>query len=165
MLTASDGAQIFYNWHDTQLDLDCIFLPAADGQLRCLPESTSDLGLSLNSLVPTLLFSDAACSTVVALDVQFTPACHPDAGPGADPGLTGYYQWFQAGTTSLACDGGGGAMPNFYRMFTVGDALAACPASVFKISGTTCVSTTCAYPTVYAATEVPPSTFVSATIQ
>ena len=41
VLTTADGAKMFYGWHDSQLDIDCQFEAAADGQTRCLPEPKS----------------------------------------------------------------------------------------------------------------------------
>jgi hypothetical protein len=35
--TGTDGSRTFGNWHDTQLGVDCAFVSAADGVLRCVP--------------------------------------------------------------------------------------------------------------------------------
>lgn len=53
-VTASDGSQEFASlWRDTQLNIDCNFTIAPDGQWRCLP-----------TMMPTSLFySDSGCST------------------------------------------------------------------------------------------------------
>jgi len=61
-LTTTDGFQLFMGWHDTQLSLDCFFVPAADGQMRCLPA----VGQYANGYD----FADAACTQPLA---YFTP--------------------------------------------------------------------------------------------
>lgn len=41
MLVTSDGAKSWNGWRDTLLGLDCNFLLASDGQMRCLPTAVS----------------------------------------------------------------------------------------------------------------------------
>jgi hypothetical protein len=37
----ADGAQAFGGWYDSERGADCMFLPAADGRVRCLPSLAS----------------------------------------------------------------------------------------------------------------------------
>ena len=55
VLNTPDGAQAFLGWYDSQLQIDCSFATASDGQVRCLP--------NLGSIVKVSgYFSDASCS-------------------------------------------------------------------------------------------------------
>jgi len=38
-----DGTLSFIEWHDTKLDAACVFLPAEDGTVRCLPWARDDV--------------------------------------------------------------------------------------------------------------------------
>ncbi len=57
-MVTSDGTQQFETWHDTQLDQDCFFFTAGDGQLRCLPSA----GMFANGFD----FADPGCSQPLA---------------------------------------------------------------------------------------------------
>jgi hypothetical protein len=61
---AAGDAKLFQTWHDTKLDFDCSFSTAADGQLRCQPQTTE-----------ATFFADSGCSQPV---VPPAPDC---AGP------------------------------------------------------------------------------------
>jgi len=63
VLDGGGGALRFLGWHDTQLDVDCSFLLAADGKLRCLPGEESGA-----------VYSDAACTQLFV----------PELGDAAD---------------------------------------------------------------------------------
>jgi hypothetical protein len=58
VLTTPDGAKSLYGWRDTMLNVDCNFMTAIDGVLRCLPSGPYRNGY----------FGDAAC-TVPAFTV------------------------------------------------------------------------------------------------
>ncbi|NUP13336.1 MAG: hypothetical protein HOW73_45440 [Polyangiaceae bacterium] len=65
VMHASDGAAQFMGWRDSELDVDCGFTVAADGESRCLPAvffSTTGIGI----------YADAGC-TVRAY--QTVPSC------------------------------------------------------------------------------------------
>ncbi len=56
----ADGASQFAGWHDTELDLDCGFGLADDGENRCLPNGPATYeGTTLAR------FSDAGCTQLV----------------------------------------------------------------------------------------------------
>lgn len=57
------GNEQLHGWHDTQLSLDCSFLQAGDGELRCVPWPTQ-------AYVSENIFSDAACTTPALYDGQ-----------------------------------------------------------------------------------------------
>jgi hypothetical protein len=57
-LTTSDGLESFYDPYDTQLATMCYPQTANDGQLRCLPATSTFVGG---------YFSDAGCTTPIAL--------------------------------------------------------------------------------------------------
>ena len=60
--TAADGSQQFmFLWRDTQLNIDCNFTLAQDGQWRCLP----------TAMLATY-FSDSSCMTRVGYDLCAT---------------------------------------------------------------------------------------------
>jgi hypothetical protein len=60
--TAADGSQQFmFLWRDTQLNIDCSFGMASDGQYRCLPTAM---------LAP--YFSDSSCTVRVGYDLCAT---------------------------------------------------------------------------------------------
>jgi hypothetical protein len=54
--TSPDGAKTFLGWRDTMRNEDCGFLPAADGQQRCLPSAAA-------TYAEDLFWGDAGCST------------------------------------------------------------------------------------------------------
>ena len=56
----ADGSTQFAGWHDTQLDVDCIFLNSADGSLRCLP------AFPFSAAFVGPFFGDSGCSQPLA---------------------------------------------------------------------------------------------------
>jgi hypothetical protein len=62
MLKTSDGAKSFVTWHDTKLDIDCVFQTAMDGVLRCLP-STDRFGFEFDRQ-----WSDSGCKNPILID-------------------------------------------------------------------------------------------------
>jgi hypothetical protein len=61
---AFTGARLFAGWHDTRLDVDCVFGVAEDGAMRCAP---TDAQIVIG-------FDDAACTEALALR---DPTCAP----------------------------------------------------------------------------------------
>ncbi|WP_394830173.1 hypothetical protein LVJ94_27065 [Pendulispora rubella] len=55
---AGDGATGFSSWHDTQLDVDCLFTATGDGQEHCLPNTIHGY--------TGYLFADSTCSQTLA---------------------------------------------------------------------------------------------------
>jgi hypothetical protein len=83
--TASDGSQQFMNlWRDTQLNIDCNFGRASDGQWRCLPQAMplllfySDMGCS----VP---LGYTSCSPGTVLQGYISVSSHSGTGCSARP--------------------------------------------------------------------------------
>lgn len=62
-----DGQRSFEGWYDTQLKVNCFFLRASDGELRCLPN-----GYILEATLGE--WADSACSTPVVPNVRTTCA-------------------------------------------------------------------------------------------
>lgn len=52
--TTADGAKAFQTWYDTQLDINCMFNPTADGKMRCVPGFASQV-----------FYSDSGCADLV----------------------------------------------------------------------------------------------------
>jgi hypothetical protein len=75
-LRSGDMPPVFVTFHDTELDLDCRFVSASDGKLRCLPPYTARMPLRAGQMfldedctVPVAI-GDSAC--VAAEDAYFT---------------------------------------------------------------------------------------------
>jgi len=62
-IETADGVKRFVTWHDTTLDADCTFSPAADGKTRCVPPTYGFHGY----------FSDASCKDTVVVFEAGTP--------------------------------------------------------------------------------------------
>lgn len=142
VLATPDGAKQFQGWHDTQLDVDCGFLVAADNQTRCLPtQRLLNLGY----------FADSSCMEPVYITVV-GPGCSApvfdsyvvvqSAQPG---GCTTYRDHVFDGAslhgggvytknTEGACVEGTPPPPSTYPGYTVG---AEVPASMFQAGSTT----------------------------
>ena len=54
VLTTADGAKSFQGWYDAQLQADCQFSTATDGQPRCVP---------VGAYVSPSFFGDSGCTT------------------------------------------------------------------------------------------------------
>jgi hypothetical protein len=93
-LVGSDGSRQFQNWHDTQLNMDCLFLTAADGTTRCLPSD--------QTITVTNYYADSACSQQLA--GATVNAC---SGPA-----TGFAFYFDASTCTAMT-------PYRYRLYQV----------------------------------------------
>jgi hypothetical protein len=67
--TSPDGAasKVFVGWHDTTLDVDCVFLTADDGSLRCVPSGAGAQIVSPSEVDFSTFFSDAACKSAMAV--------------------------------------------------------------------------------------------------
>jgi hypothetical protein len=53
IITSADGARRYNGVYDSQLGIDCFYMKASDGALRCLP---------LNSGTISFFYSDATCT-------------------------------------------------------------------------------------------------------
>ncbi len=63
-LIGEDGSRQPAGWYDTQLETECSWRTASDGQTRCLPIA-----------IPTIYFADAACMQPIAqLPCQSSPS-------------------------------------------------------------------------------------------
>src|SRR5436190_19532853 len=69
VLKTPDGAKAFAGWVDTQRNEDCDFHIAADGVMRCLPSSTSQVAADYG-----YYFADASCTIPVAF---YYASCSP----------------------------------------------------------------------------------------
>ena len=79
VLMTPDGAKVFQNSYDTQLNIDCTFRLAADGQLRCLPylNVAYDFGsyfADSNCTVPVALYY-ASCGAPSYIIAQLSSTC------------------------------------------------------------------------------------------
>jgi hypothetical protein len=175
-LTASDGARVFVGWHDTQLNQDCAFATASDGQTRCLPGVPL---LTPQQTYPTatgalLLFADAACSQPFLLVGAGTiPGPAGALGAPASCGPTTFQATYaQIPVDNTACNTGA-------IVVTVGTTMSQPLQAWVYATGATAdggISGTCssyelsdgplpAGGTYYAATIVDPTTLVSASVQ
>jgi len=134
----SDGSrQQQYNWWDSARDEECSFTAFADGSTRCVPSSGASGGS---------FFSDSGCAT--PLFVVATASQCQGAG-------TAKYAW---GTGAISC--GVFAYSGLYSLKSV------VPAQVFQGTPSACTATaasTSALYTFYTGTQIPLSSFVSAT--
>jgi hypothetical protein len=91
VLSTPDGAKVFMGSRDTMLNIDCSFVPAADGVTRCLPAFSNPIAFT-----PNPYFGDSACTIPVAQMTGCTTPTHVLQYPAP------------------ACPSGG------YRVFSVG---------------------------------------------
>jgi hypothetical protein len=94
VLTTPDGAKSFQGWHDTQLDIDCQFLAATDGQTRCLPLGTA--------YAQTFFAAGGSCAPtyrIYAVSGVYSGAVYvgTPASCNADNGNTASYTFFSLG--------------------------------------------------------------------
>ncbi len=141
VFTASDGAVEYRGFYDSQLNVDCRFGTANDGETRCLPQGA---GLTAGPY-----FADAACTAPIALGFcSGTPPAYvfkPTAGAAS-------CTWGMG--SELTTPGG--------AFFAVGPALSL--ATYYsKYSACTAVAGQPGYQYFALGAEVPPSTFVDAT--
>ena len=125
VLTTADGAKAFQGWYDTQLGLDCQFVTASDGQLRCLPIGTAYVGS---------FYADGNCTTRLAYATcaGATPPAYAYATAAAGSSCAAaYHVYAVAGAYSgTVWAGSPGACtmttpPPGYSLFTVGGEAAA----------------------------------------
>src|SRR4051794_624092 len=55
VLDGGEGARLFVEWMDTELAMSCAFVPAEDGELRCLPTHAQSANAEA-------LYADAQCT-------------------------------------------------------------------------------------------------------
>jgi hypothetical protein len=130
-----DGAKQFYGWHDVELDIDCGFQIATDGETRCLPSAQTPLNLYANSTCtePMLGYPAAGCP----------------------PNLSGYFS--SSETVGSSCD-------LEYRV-RIYDGATSYEGMAYYRSGENCAMWPVAdYLYALPGTEVAPSTFQSATL-
>ena len=99
-LVAADGAQQFEKWHDTQLNLDCSFAIAADGVLRCLPQSVpladgNSSGYADSACTKPVAYSYSPClvSYVLGMDRSVCPSRLHVYSRGASVPAMHYANW------------------------------------------------------------------------
>ncbi len=141
-LDAGGGALAFQHFHDVDLDIDCTFLPHADGAYRCLPNVLSDS-----------LFADAACTMPLA------PV--PGGACGASVGDVAAVVADRGGCTSSTSGGSSSNVPTAYRARAVGEEVS--PDAVFYLDADgACVAGTVSPTVSYfpIGEEVPASSFV-----
>lgn len=68
-LVGADGSRQFVGWYDSELDVECSYVLAEDGQTRCVP-----VGPSTGSIL--MLYSDAGCTSQV---VGIESVCYSSA--------------------------------------------------------------------------------------
>lgn len=136
----SDGSKQFIGLHDSVLNIDCSFLPASDGTLRCM-----SIG------VPTgIAYSDPGCAQPLAYVTK---------------GCTRPSYAYQGVTTS-----NGPCGTYFYRIFQVGEPYAGplytgfpTSCAAFAVASTTYPRST--FELYSLGSEVPPSAFVAAAVE
>lgn len=148
-LVAGDGAKTPAGWSDTGLadggaGVPCQFLKASDGQTRCLPGAY----LADNAL----LFSDASCSPSSVIGVGLSPDQCADPLPAIALAATGTCA--TAGVEVLAFDQPMSAPTGTFYANGQGFPTYGCGAASVSV-----------YTAFYAIHILPPSSFVSATLQ
>jgi hypothetical protein len=139
----SDGSKQFAGWHDSMLNVDCVFLLASDATTRCLP-------FGGNATIIGGVFPDSGCTQPLAVTSK-----------GCAPATYAY----QVNTLSAAS----GCATESFRIFQVGGAYSGAiytgtPANCSEQpdGGATYRATDDFYSV---GSEVAPSTFVAATVQ
>jgi hypothetical protein len=141
LLDGGDGARALEAWVDTALDTDCRFRTAADGVLRCLPETPEP---TRHWTEDDIAYLDPACTEAVRLLTADAPLPAQVVGP---PGV------------GAACDEDDRPFP----VFELGDRLEARRSLYYLDSACHPLSAGDASTAVYTlGAEVPPSAFVSA---
>ena len=145
----SDGSKTFFTMHDSQLNVDCGFVTASDGTTRCMPLANavnvgqffSDSGCS-----QALAYTSTACSTTTHYAIQYL----------SNSGGCGYS--YHAYTVSGAFAGTvyNGTPSSCTALSSAADA------SAYSRDLATAFST---YSFYAIGSELPPSTFVQATVQ
>ena len=85
VLTTPDGAKVFMGSRDTMLNIDCQFVPAADGVTRCLPAFSNPIAFS-----PNPYFGDSQCMIPVAQMTGCTTPTYVLQYPAAACPTSGY---------------------------------------------------------------------------
>jgi hypothetical protein len=91
VLTTPDGAKVFMGSRDTMLNIDCVFMLAADGVTRCLPAFSNPIAFT-----PNPYFGDSSCTIPVAAMTGCTAPTHVLEYP-AQACPTGGYRVFAVG--------------------------------------------------------------------
>ena len=134
----SDGSKQFWGWHDSMVNADCSFLPASDGTTRCLPVG---VGTATGGY-----FSDPGCSQPLA-----------QAAKGCSPAMYTFQIVVPATTGCVPTD--------FYRLYSVSSPYSG---PIYTGTPASCTAEPNAGTTAdfySAGAEIPPSTFVAATLQ
>jgi hypothetical protein len=78
---SEDGARQFqFRWRDTQLDIECSFLTASDGVVRCLPDAIASGDSFLDASCTQRLFTrtapaDACTPPTASVASHIEPSC------------------------------------------------------------------------------------------
>jgi hypothetical protein len=150
-LVTPDGAKQFIGWHDAERNENCAFEFAADGQQHCLPVWVVPDGIFAGGPHFGSYSADAGCSQ---------PLAHVGVGcPGVPPK-------YAALSVSMACSAEGLDVRGAVQLFAMGPQVQ--QAAIYIGSPGSCSLYTNAPPGDYYLVqldkEIPPSSFVAATV-
>jgi hypothetical protein len=133
-LLGDDGSREFAGWFDMTTGQTCVYSSATDGQRRCLPAQVGGAGV---------YFEDAACASPVFL-LSSPDGTQPSAPPAYVRSLSGGMErYLKIGANTPA--------PSTLFLMSAGQCVVAPPEDPAKVF-------------FYVTDELPPSTFVAATL-
>ncbi len=118
----TDGSRTFAGWHDSQLDVDCAFGAASDGNFRCLPYAVSaDVYADANCTQPVV---EAACAPGTKYAYVRTRATAACGGLDRDQlynlgSAMSVTKVFQKGFQTCVAED----VPQGYQVYALGDAI------------------------------------------